>query len=775
MVAGELRGADKPDVAAAKRRLADALAKAILEVERDQGRRVSRQAVARELKVSLASVYDYLSGKTTPNVDVFDNLLCAFGVTGPVVGLLSTLRDDIDLMRRRSRVSMAPPSNAPRQLPATTQRFVGRGTELDHLMDILDTGASTATTVLVTAVDGSPGVGKTTLAVRWAHQIADRYPDGQLYVDLQGFGARRPLAPSVVAHRFLQALGVPAAGIPDDLDSRAGLFRTLSSGRRLLVLLDNARSAEQVRPLLPATPTCLVVVTSRQRLDSLVVREGARRVTLDVMSPVDAVALLAGQLGADRVNREQAAAEELANLCAYLPLALSIAAAKAAGRPDESLDVIARELRELRARLDALDSGEPDSDLHVVFEWSYALLPPAAARLFRLLGTHPGADVDQYTCAALLGVSTPPRPLLELLIRASLVTEHRPGRFGCHDLLRAYAERLVTQDSRLDQELVTERALDYYLGAVTLANQRIQPNMTTEVPDMEPVWSAPPLIRYGDAMEWFNDELPAVRAMITLAASRGFEPYAWRLAWACTVFLRRSGRRIERADVHRLGLEAAERAGDRFAHATTLRLLADAVARLGRQDDSIDLLHTSLAEFDMLDYASGVRQAHLSLARVFESRKQYRDALDHARHALRLAPEDDPLAQADGWTAVAKQMRLLGDAAGALELSHRALALYSRINHAEGEADILMNIGAAEAHLGDYDEAVASYQHALDIDRELGDQFWAAHALDRLADVHEAAGNPYAAREHREAAVAAFESLYHPDAERVRAKLTSSS
>lgn len=772
--------------AAARQRLSRELHLLVLRAEHEVGKSLSRPELARRINVSPASLYAYLNGTTLPRGDVFDRLLTALGASDNEVGPLATLRDRAEVAQRsrpaggvqeaspRSVVATMAASQAsvrPYQLPAVTFDVVGRNAELAELDQVAAVRAPAGRPVLITAIAGTAGVGKTTLAVHWAHRVRDQFPDGLLYVNLRGYDERMPVDPEQALHDFLQALGVGAVAIPAGLDAKAALFRTLLAERRMLVVVDNVHTADQARPLLPGSPTCLALVTSRDRLESLVVREGAHRVELDVLSRADAVTLLDRRLGAGRLVGTDDAAFELVELCSRLPLALGVAAARLQARPVETLRGLVDDLRDVHRRLDVLGSSEADVDLRTVFQWSYAALPDPAARLFRLLGVHPGPDLDDYACAALLGVHRRPVDALRALAAAHLTTEPSPGRRGLHDLLRGFAVERSWDDEAPVRLAAATRMLDYYLSTALLANRLIQIGRAGELPTVECAWPTPPMASYADAMSWFSDELPALRMLIPLAADLGLRTHAWRLAWACTVFLRRTGRRSARVAVHRVALDAALAAGDRTAYAATLRLLADALARDGGQDEAIGLLHTSLAEFRALGDRDGIRQAYLSLARVHEARHQYAAALEDATHALRLARGrggGDLLARADGLTAVSRQRCWLGDHDDALSLGLRALALYIRIGHLEGQKDVLMTIGLAEHRLGQLHQARLHHERSLDLDRELGDDYWAAKNLERLADIHQDLGDEAQAERLRAEALALLERLGHPDARALR-------
>jgi DNA-binding SARP family transcriptional activator len=353
----------------------------------------------------------------------------------------------------------------PRQLPTAPSHFAGRTAELQALTKLANGSGDAGGTVMISAISGTAGVGKSTLAVYWGHQVAGAFPDGQLYVNLRGFGPSGPPVTSAEAIKgFLAAYQVPSAAVPAGLDTLAGLYRSMLAGTRTLVVLDNARDVDQVRPLLPASPGCLVLVTSRNQLAGLVTSEGARLVTLDVLPEAEAHELLVSRLGPSQVTAEHDAVTELARLCAGLPLALGIAATRAAARPDFALTALAAELRDGQGRLDALDTGDATGSLREVFSWSHQQLSHSAGRLFRLMSVHPGPDMSVQAAASIAGIAVPDaqRGLSELT-NASLVAERSPGRYGCHDLLRAYAAEQATDcDGDVEVRAAMHRMLDHY-------------------------------------------------------------------------------------------------------------------------------------------------------------------------------------------------------------------------------------------------------------------------------------------------------------------------
>jgi DNA-binding SARP family transcriptional activator len=378
----------------------------------------------------------------------------------------------IGSVMRAQPPSMQPPGvppppgpGRPAQLPADVPAFTGRREECIGLDDVLSGGE--ASVMRLVAITGAPGMGKTALAVHWGHQVRDRFPDGQLFVNLHGYSAMPALRPLEAMSYLLTALGVPGEQVPSTVEPAAAVYRSLLADRRMLVLLDNAGDAEQVRPLLPGSAGCAVLVTSRDQLSGLVAGDGAHPLTLGPITTDEARALLTRRLGADRVLAEPQAVDDVIDHCAGLPLALTIAAARAAARPQFRLAAIADELREARGGLDAFTGADPATDLRAVFSWSYRTLPTDAARLFRLLGLHPGPTIATAAAASLVGLPIGQvHPLLAELTRAHLLSEHAPARFTFHDLLRAYAvERGRAEDREPDRQAAIDRLYDHHLDA----------------------------------------------------------------------------------------------------------------------------------------------------------------------------------------------------------------------------------------------------------------------------------------------------------------------
>jgi DNA-binding SARP family transcriptional activator/tetratricopeptide (TPR) repeat protein len=667
----------------------------------------------------------------------------------------------------------------PRQLPRAPTGFLGRAAELAALTAELDqAGPRGPGTVVISAIGGTAGVGKTALAVHWAHQVADRFPGGQLYVNLRGFDpSGTPVTPGEAIRGFLDALDVPAGRIPRDLPAQAGLYRSVAADRKMLIVLDNARDEQQVRPLLPASPGCLVVVTSRGQLTGLAAAEDARLLSLDLLGVAEARQMLSARLGADRAAAEPDAVAQIARLCACLPLALAVAAARAAARPGLPLSALAGELRDAAGRLDVLDTGDPTASVRAVFSWSTQQLGPAAAQLFRLLGVHPGPDISAPAAASLAGIGEPEaRRLLAELVRAHLITEHVPGRFALHDLLRAYAaEQARHTDARPEHDAAIGRLLDHYLHSAHTAAVLINPTR-------DPVIVAPPragvepehLASYRQALVWMQAEHQILLAAVALADSTGSDAHAWQIPWTMSDFLQRRGRRLEWAATQRTALAAATRLGDIAAQALSGRLLAMACTELSDHDQARDHYASSLTLYQRLGDRLGQAKIHQNLAVLAEGQDRYADGLRHAEQALRLHRDmGDPGSEAAALNSVGWYHGLLGNYQQARAFCREALAMNTEVGHRRGEGYAWDSLGYAERHLGNLAEAAACYQRALSTFREIGDLPAEATSLTHLGDMYHAAGDPQQARDAWQQALDILGELHQPDAGKVRAKLAA--
>jgi DNA-binding SARP family transcriptional activator/tetratricopeptide (TPR) repeat protein len=664
----------------------------------------------------------------------------------------------------------------PRQLPADTDAFTGRGAELkalDRLLD--DRDESRHRRVVVSAIAGTAGIGKTTLAVHWAHRVADRFPDGQLYVNLRGFDpSRSPIEPAEAVRAFLDALQAPPQAIPASLEAQAGLYRSLLAGRRMLVLLDNANDADQVAPLLPGAPGCLVLVTSRNQLPGLVAA-GAHPVTLDLLGRDEAVRLLARRLGYERVTAEPGATGELVTRCAGLPLALAIVAARAATHPEFPLAALADQLREARDGLDGFDGGDTATDARAVFSWSYHSLGTPAARLFRLLGLHPGPDVTAGAAASLAGHPVAQvRRLLAALARAHLLMEHAPGRYAFHDLLRAYAAELAhTEDTSTDRRAATHRMLDYYLHTAHGADLLLyRHGETVTLAAPQPGVSAEQLSGYDQAMAWFTAEHRVLLAAVEQAARNGFHRYTCQLAWALFVYLHRRGHWHDRAATQHAAVDAARRLGDRAARARAHRHLGFAYADLGHYDDAQLHLRSALELSDAAGDTAGQAWTYHYHDLVYGLEGRDAEALDAAQRALHLFQvAGDRVGEAIALTDVGWYHGRLGNHQQALAFCGQALRLHQELDNRTYQAHTWSCLGDTQQHLGNHAEAIACYRQALDLFREFGDRYGEASTLAYLGELQHSAGDPDAAREAWQEARAILGEFDQPAADQIRTRL----
>ncbi len=668
-------------------------------------------------------------------------------------------------------------ADVPRQLPAAVAGFTGRAAELAALTEMLDRAGNPGT-VVISAIGGTAGVGKTALALHWAHQVAGRFADGQLHVNLRGFHpSGTPVTAAEAIRGFLAALGVPPERMPPDAQAQAGLYRSLLAGKRMLIVLDNAVDEQQVRPLLPASHGSLVIVTSRRQLAGLAAADGARLLSLDVLSHAEAVQLLTARLGTGRAAAEQAAVDRIVALCGCLPLALAVAAARAAARPRFTLAALADELAGTAGRLDALDSGDPATSLRAVFSWSYQQLGHEAARMFWLLGLHPGPDISVPAAASLAATTEPEaRRLLTDLARAHLIAEHVPGRYACHDLLRAYAaDQERAFGSQDDRDAAIGRVLDHYLHTAARANMLLDPSS-------DPVDLAPPRpgtaagrpADFPQAMAWLEAEHQVLFAAVALADSTGFSGHAWRLPWAMASFLRNRGHWQDWAATQRTALGAATRLGDTAGQALSGRLLAMACTYLGDHDEARGLFASSLTLYRGLGDRLGEAKVHHGLGVLADSQGRLHDGLGHAEQALRLyeAIGDKP-GQAQALNNVGFCHCLLGDYQQARAFCQLSLTLCAETGDRWLEGNAWDSLGYAEHHLGNLADAAACYQRALSLSRELGNRFYESEALTNLGNTRHAAGDLAEARQAWQQALAILDDIRHPDADQIRAKLAS--
>ncbi len=589
---------------------------------------------------------------------------------------------------------------APQQLPHDIARFTGRDNELTTLDTLLPYPAVRTPTII--SIDGAPGVGKTTLAVHWAHRVAHRYPT-QIYVNLRGYGPGDPVTPSAAAETMLRALGVRSELIPSQPEERSALLRSTLARGQVLLLLDNARDAQQVRPLLPGTKA-LVIVTSRNQLRGLSVEDGARRVTLRPLHRKHSVQLLAGVVGQRWVAEDPAAAIALVELCDRLPLAIAIVAERAQ-RAGSLAEVVAA-LENEQARLDTVDTGEAGTrgNLRAALSWSYKALGAGAAAMFRMLGLHPARDISARTAAAIAGVPVAQaQAALDQLVATHLVEQRRPGRFELHDLIRLYANEMARADEATDRDATVRRTLDWYLHAASSADRMLISRRHNFLAPYEP---AGPLPAFGSALEagaWFEQEYECLRSIVAWAAEHGFAGHAWRIAMTMTTFFDKAIPWQDGVEFYRLACAAARDAGEPEGEGYTL--------------NSLGCIH-----LDMSDWNSAKAYFEQSLTRFRASRNRFGQALAHGNLAL-----------AHGE---------LGDGAAAARHCRQALKLCKELDYPRGIVCNLDNLGVAHLIAGDYQRAVEYVRQAQDLAQQLGDaeliglgQLHLAQAYRRLHDI----------------------------------------
>jgi DNA-binding SARP family transcriptional activator/tetratricopeptide (TPR) repeat protein len=655
------------------------------------------------------------------------------------------------LLRRRHREILSGEAGVPlpgaktptpRQLLSAPRSFVGRTGELDKLTRALDEGAGS---VVISAIGGAGGVGKTWLALQWAHHHAERFPDGQLYVNLRGFDpSGKPTPPQVAVRGFLDSLGVDPAAIPADPEARTALYRSLVAGKRLLILVDNAADSAQVAPLLPGGDSCAVLVTSRDRLAGLVTAHGARPLPLDVLDEADARALLSARLGPARLAAEPGAVGELLACCAGLPLALSIVAGRAQAHPEFPLAELAAELRDTTTRLGALDEQDSTASVRAVLSWSVTALTPEQARLFGLLGLAPGPDIGTAAVAHLCELPAG-RALAALrgLERASLLQQHVPGRYRMHDLIALYAaEHARDALPESDRETALRLLADFYTHTAYAGDRLAYPHRTpSEIgppPADDPLQTLPDEVA---AQAWFDAEHLCLAAVQNLAAERGWHAMVWQLAWTLTTYHWRRGLIQDGIATWQAALAAAEALDHPAARAQAHRTLGLSVARANRYPEAMAHLEQALKLAERHDDRSDQARIHSALALVWEWRTDHRLALEHATRGLDLYRAlGNPVREAQVLSLVGWLSARLGDYTAARESCEAALALFRHHRDIEGQGGTLDSLGFIDQHSGDHAQALVHYGQALDLYRDLGNTYHQANTRERLGETRLALG-----------------------------------
>jgi DNA-binding SARP family transcriptional activator/Tfp pilus assembly protein PilF len=689
-----------------------------------------------------------------------------------------------------------PAPAVPRELPGAVRGFVGRASEMAALSSLLErAGESAAGTVVISAIGGTAGVGKTALAVQWAHQVAERFQDGQLYVNLHGYDPEQPVTPADALAVLMRSLGVPGPDIPVEAEERSARYRSLLAGRRMLIVLDNAREAAQVRPLLPGSPGCVTLVTSRDSLAGLVARDGAVRLDLDLLPAPEAARLLRALIG-ERAAEDPDTTRALAEACAYLPLALRVAAELAAARPAVPLADLAAELAGLR-RLDRLDGGsDQHTSVRAVFSWSCRHLDAATARTFRLAGLHPGHDFDHYAAAALTGTQPAPAgQALAALARAHLIQPADADRYGIHDLLREYARELAAQDPEPERRAAVSRLLDYYLYTASVAMDVAFPGERHRRPRIPaPASASPPMADEAAAWAWLDAERAGLIAAAGHAADGGWPGHATRLSETLFRYLDTAGHFTEARTLHNHAVRAARSAGDLAAEASALigvglsygqqgrrreaiahyeralalareaddkadqaralNYLGTSATGMGRYDVAASRFGKALALFGEAGDQTGAAYALSNLGRVLSLQGNHETAIRHLEQAQAGFRElNDRHAQAAMLYMIGVVRLRQGEYERAAGSFMACLPMYREFGDRMGEADAHVDLGVVRLRQGRGEQAAVHLRHALTCFRELGDQSGAARALNGLGEASLAVGLPADARVHHAAAL----------------------
>ena len=700
---------------------------------------LTQAALADRARISVQAVGALERGtRRFPHRDTLDRLAGALGLTDDQRRSFAAAASRANLPR--PSVAEDPPARpVPRQLPPDVPMFTGRAdalAELD-LRLVSPTGA-----VVVSAIAGTGGVGKTALAVHWAWREAEHFPDGQLYLNLRGYDTRAPIQPEHALAILLRELGVDARDVPPTLDERVSRYRTLLADRRMLIVLDNANSADQVRDLLPGSASCLVLITSRDSLTGLVARDGAYRIDLDRLPEGEATTLLRGLIGA-RIDTEPDAAASLGRLCAHLPLALRIAAELARSRPGRPLAAVVHELADERRRLDLLDAGgDAHASIRAVLAWSYCVLPPDVAALFRLLGCHPGMIFDHYAAAALANIEpVVAERLISQLARAHLV-EDCGGRYEMHDLLRVYARELADTLPGSDRDAAIARLFDYYRAAAGVAMDQVHPALRDQRPTVSAQHIAlPPLTNAAIGRKWLRAEVDNLVATVEFGSRNGFAEHATQITSITFRFLETTALWAEALSMAAAALNAARGADDRSGEAEVLRIFGAVYEATGQPEQSLEHLNRSLELRSELGDYRGMSLILNNIGTTLATMGRLAEATSCYERSLALQRDlGDRHGVAVGLLNASTVQQERGDYAGAHDNLRQALAIFRELGDRLGEGHALCNIGQVMLLSAEYEVGLAPYYEALGIYREIDSRKGETYALDGIGGCLEGLG-----------------------------------
>jgi tetratricopeptide (TPR) repeat protein len=689
-----------------------------------------------------STIHSYVTGRYLAPPDVLDRIVTALGATPAELREWSEawFRVSADQeVRKRVRTGAVP-----HELPADVSAFTGRAVEMAELDRLLADSGRTPSPVVLSAVAGTAGVGKTALAVHWGRTVTDAFPDGCLYIDLRGFDPDEPVRPGDALARFLRTLGVDGVDIPYDQAERAARYRSMLDGRRMLIILDNARNTEQVRPLLPGTASCFVVVTSRSGLSGLVSRHGARRIDLEPLPRGDATALLRTLVG-PRVDEDPVGANRLTTYCAALPLALRVAAESAVARPATTLADLAGELADERRRLELLRAGDdPRTAVRTVFSWSYEHLPANAARLFRLLGLHPGTLVSVAAAARLADIgATEANRLLDVLADAHLV-QPAPYGYRMHDLLRAWAGECARTEAEPDRHAAVTRLFDHYLHTAAVAVRLLYPH------ERIPRYPAT-VTDEAEARRWLAAERANLVAVTVHAARNGWPEHATQLPAVLHRHLYTTADFTTAQTVHEHALSAARERTDK---ARALHNLGSTLAAVAEYDRAVELLEHALVLHREAGDRAGEARALSNLGTTYWRSARYEPAATHLTRAVVIYREvNDPAGEVRALLNLGATLWRSGHYERATGHLHEALALCERLGIREGQVLALGGLGAVGWRLGRYEQAVSVLSRACELAAETGDRFGESIARTQLGAVRGRTGAHRQAVEQLERAV----------------------
>jgi tetratricopeptide (TPR) repeat protein/transcriptional regulator with XRE-family HTH domain len=719
--------------------------------------RLTQEELAEAAGVSPRSVSDVERGfHRTVHKDTAQLLAGALGLDGPAGELfVAAARGKAPaahvLAARQGQALGAFAAVATRALPRDIAAFTGRQAELTRLMSAIDGLAGNGGVVGIHAIDGMAGIGKTTFGVHAAHRLAPRFPDGQFFLPLHAHTrGQRPVGPADALASLLLTAGVPAAQIPPGLEARAGRWRDHVAGKKILLLLDDAASHDQLRPLLPGSGGSLVLITSRRRLAAV---EDAMVISLDALPPGDAAVLLARLAARPGLAAGDAAVSELARLCGYLPLAIGMIASQLRHHPAWTAQSVAAGLATARDRL-ALMRAE-DLSVAAAFDLSYADLSPDQQRLFCRLGLVPGPSFDAYAAAALGGTTLEEaRRCLDELYDQNLVAEPAPGRYQLHDLLREHARTLADAGGPAESDAATGRLLDYYLHTALAAGTHIPTTWNLDVdppPTAQPSKCSPPLDAPGQAAAWLEAERANLHAAVHAAAARPV--HATLIPAAMAGFLEVRGHWDQALALHQAALDAARRAGDRPGQARALMLQATMHIMTDDDPAAAAALRQALRLYRDLGDRAGQAAALCDLGMVHRGTGDCRSAASYDEQALDLFRD---LGHRPGQAAALRELGnvqdMTGDYPAAVAYQRQALEIYRDLGHQYGQVEVLLHLGGIQRETGDYPAAAATFQQAQEVNRDLGSPYWRAWILVQFGVLQRLTGDyPAAAASHQQA------------------------